>query len=98
MLAYHTIGVPGWVLPNVAILDWFGLNDAVIAHAKPTRTTSEERQMAHDRGPPEGYIECFRPNVFVRTNGKLGVRPRARDLTADEIRACEERFLAGAGP
>ena len=65
VLAYHTIGVPGWVLPNVAVLDWFGLNDVVIAHAKPTRSLSEVRQMAHDRGPPEGYIECFRPNVFV---------------------------------
>jgi arabinofuranosyltransferase len=96
VMAYHTIGVPGWVLPHVAILDWFGLNDAVIAHSKPKFANAEERQMAHDRGPPEGYFECFRPNVFVAESGQLGVRKRARDLTAEEIRACEERFLAGA--
>ena len=50
--------------------------------------------MAHDRGPPEGYFECFRPNVVVYPSGKLGVRLRARELTAQEIHACEERFLA----
>lgn len=96
VLVYHTIGVPGWVLPNVAVLDWFGLNDAVIAHAKPTREASEDRQMAHDRGPPPGYFECFRPNVFVRKKQGLTMRPRAHPLTAGEIRACEEKFLAGA--
>jgi len=96
VLAYHTIGVPGWVLPNVAILDWFGLNDAVIAHAKPRRATSEDRQMAHDRGPPEGYLECFRPNVFVRKKAGFSMRPRSYELTADEIRACEEKFLVSA--
>jgi arabinofuranosyltransferase len=93
VLAYHTVGVPGWVLPNVAIIDWLGLNDAVIARAKPVRETSEARQMAHDRGPPEGYIECFRPNVFVRKKRGFSMRPRAKALTADEIRACENRFL-----
>ena len=96
VLAYHTVGVPGWVLPHVAILDWFGLNDAVIAHAKPRRAASEERQMAHDRGPPAGYLECFRPNVFVRKKKGISMRPRARELTADEIRSCERRFLEGS--
>jgi arabinofuranosyltransferase len=95
VLAYHTIGVPGWVLPKIAIIDWFGLNDAVIAHAKPHRSSPEERQMAHDRGPPEGYIDCFRPNVFVRKRSGFAMRKRERDLTAEEIRACEARFLAG---
>jgi arabinofuranosyltransferase len=95
VMAYHTIGVPGWVLPNVAILDWFGLNDPVIAHAKPKFTSSEERQMAHDRGPPEGYFECFRPNVTVHPNGKLGVRLRSRELTAEQVQRCEQRFLSG---
>jgi arabinofuranosyltransferase len=96
VMAYHTIGVPGWVLPHVAIIDYFGLNDAVIAHAKSKFTRSEDRQMAHDRGPPTGYVECFRPNISVHTNGKLGFRVRAHDLTDPEIRRCEERFLAPA--
>ena len=68
----------------------------LIAHAKPKATGSEDRQMAHDRGPPEGYVECFRPNISIHANGKLGLRVRAQDLTANEIRRCEERFLAAA--
>ena len=52
--------------------------------------------MAHDRGPPEGYIECFRPNVSIDAKGKLVFRVRERDLTAEEIRRCEKGFLAAA--
>jgi arabinofuranosyltransferase len=78
------------------VLDWFGLNDAVIAHSRPTREASEERQMAHDRGPPPGYFECFRPNVFVRKQHGFEIHPREQPLTADQIRACEETFLARA--
>jgi arabinofuranosyltransferase len=91
---YHTVGVPGWVLPNVAILDWFGLNDAVIAHSSPARTRPDERQMAHDRIPPEGYAACFRPNVYLDKEAEeLRMEPRAAPLTAREIRRCEEYFL-----
>jgi hypothetical protein len=32
--------------------------------------------------------------VFVHPNGKLGIRVRAKELTAQEIHGCEERFLA----
>jgi arabinofuranosyltransferase len=96
VLVYDTVGVPGWVLPNVAILDWFGLNDAVIAHARPTRQASEDRQMAHDRGPPTGYVDCFRPNVFVLKNRPVvKLQQRQQPLTAEQIRACETKFLAG---
>jgi arabinofuranosyltransferase len=97
VMAHHTIGIPGWVLPNVAIIDRYGLNDPVIAHAKPRFTSSEERQMAHERGPPDGYLDCLRPNVFVHPNGKLDVRLRAKELTPEEVTRCEERFLAGEG-
>jgi arabinofuranosyltransferase len=93
VMVYHTVGVPGWVLPNVAILDWFGLNDPVVAHAKPKFTSSEERQMAHDRGPPKGYFDCFRPSVKVLPDGKLAVRQRTRELTTEEVQRCEQRFL-----
>ena len=54
VLAHNAVGVPGWVLPNVAILDTQGLNDTVIARSPPVATTSEQRHMAHDRKPPDG--------------------------------------------
>jgi hypothetical protein len=54
--------------------------------------------MAHDRKPPDGYLACFRPNLFVSADGVLSVGRRARDLSAAEIRACEDRFRAQAMP
>jgi arabinofuranosyltransferase len=98
VLAHNAVGVPGWVLPNVAILDTQGLNDAVIARAPAVATASEQRRMAHDRQPPAGYVACFRPNLFVTPEGVLTVGRRAQALSADEIRACEARFGAAASP
>jgi arabinofuranosyltransferase len=46
--------------------------------------------MAHDRIPPPGYVECFRPNLEIR-DGVLRLEARDHPLTDDEIRACESR-------
>ena len=65
------VGYLGWVLPQVAIIDALGLNDYVIARNEATRAEQSdrpERQMAHDREAPEGYVECFRPNVVLENN------------------------------
>jgi arabinofuranosyltransferase len=92
VLAHNAVGVPGWVLPHVAILDTQGLSDAVIARSPPVATGSEERRMAHDRIPPPGYVACFQPNLFVTPEGVLTVGRRPRDLEAADVRRCEERF------
>jgi arabinofuranosyltransferase len=88
VLELGTVGVPGWVLPHVAILDTFGLNDRVVARG-PLRNRDGERKMAHDRAPPKGYVACFRPNVAIRDR-KVEIRPRT--LTPEQVRRCEERF------
>ncbi len=88
--ASATVGIVGWVVPNVAIIDTFGLNDRVVAHAPSRSHDNEKRLMAHDRRPPPGYVRCFRPNLrFER--GRAVVRRRSAPLTDDEIRACESR-------
>jgi arabinofuranosyltransferase len=85
------LGVLGWVLPNVAIIDYHGLNDWVIARQPRFAIANEDRRMAHDKKPPEGYPECFRLNVLFNENGIL-IRPRGdHPLTDEEIRACESR-------
>ena len=43
VVALWTVGVVGWVLPEVAIIDRFGLNDRVIARAPPRHADSGER-------------------------------------------------------
>jgi hypothetical protein len=55
------VGVLSWVLPTAAIVDAHGLNDLIIARSPIDPTIG--RVMAHDRVPPEGYLECFGGNV-----------------------------------
>ena len=86
--AHTAVGVRGWVLPEVAIIDLFGLNDRVIARS-PIQAFAE-RHMAHDRSPPPGYVGCFRPNLDI-LNGTIQLRHRAQPLTDERIRACESR-------
>jgi arabinofuranosyltransferase len=79
----NSVGVGGWVLPHVAILDARGLNDRVVArHLRD----DGRRYLAHDRRPPPGYVECFRPNVVPRM---ALARPREQPLGDPEIRGCE---------
>ena len=87
VLSDHSVGVLSWAFPNVAVIDLLGLNDRVIAHNPVSE--GHERMMAHDRSPPAGYVECFRPNVFL-VQGRLEVRPRT--LTDAEIVACERKY------
>jgi arabinofuranosyltransferase len=84
------VGVLGWVLPDAAVIDVMGLNDYVIARNPEIRgVEGHGRQMAHDRQPPKGYVECFRANIAV--GGGLYVMPRSEPLTDAEIIACEAK-------
>jgi arabinofuranosyltransferase len=88
--AAPAVGILGWVLKDVAIIDVLGLNDYVIARNPDIRVVKGGgRQMAHDRKPPDGYVECFRPNILV--GGLLYLKPRSRPLTDGEIVACETK-------
>jgi arabinofuranosyltransferase len=85
----RTVGVIGWVFPNVAVIDADGLNDYIIART-PVKVSNDERLMAHDRYPPPGYMECFRSNFHVGPDFKEYTRPQ--QLTDDDIRECERKF------
>jgi len=86
ILAVGSVGVVGWVLPEVAILDRYGLNDRVVARHPIER---HPRKMAHDRGPPPGYVECFQPNLVWRR--RLVERPDRTPASDERIRFCEAR-------
>jgi arabinofuranosyltransferase len=89
VIAEGSVGVLGWVLPNVAILDELGLNDRVVARLPPPPRPGG-RQMAHERRAPSAYVACFRPNLrIVLRERRAIVRPR--ELTDAQIRACESR-------
>jgi arabinofuranosyltransferase len=90
-----SVGWPGWVMPTIPIIDEFGLSDRVAATMAPRRADPYERYMAHDRKTPDGYVECFDPNVTVRDR-KVTIRPRDVPLTEERIVECERTFLAYA--
>ncbi len=92
VMPLRMVGVPGWVFPEVAILDAFGLNDPIVARREPQATDPGERRMAHDRWPSPGYFECFEPNVEIAEDGGISVTPRRRPLTDARIRACQNAF------
>ena len=90
------VGVPGWTMPNVIIIDRHGLNDHVVARAPLAE--GHVRQMAHDRSAPRDYVAEFRPNVrllpvapFVRVRER-----RKRPLSAQDIVEIEDRWWARA--
>jgi hypothetical protein len=49
--------------------------------------------MAHERRPPDGYLECFSPNVALDQDHFV-INERAAPLTAEKIRDCEQRYAA----
>lgn len=103
------IGVYGWVLPNVAVIDYFGLTDFVIARSRVGGGSSQpdylppalrgKRLMAHERMPPPGYVECFEPDTHVVRGRRVVRQPRSAPLTPERVRACEARdWLATRSP
>ena len=62
VLTASSVGVVSWVLPKVNIIDALGLNDYVVARNPDLNLPIE---MAHERRPPKGYMECFAGNVVL---------------------------------
>ncbi len=89
IVTLSSVGVAGWRLPTVAVLDRLGLNDLVIARTPvpPGRF----RRMAHARQPPPGYLDCFAPNIDAI--GRLEIEPRSTPMSVDQIRFCERTWL-----
>ncbi len=88
VLTEGSVGVVSWVLPRVNIIDILGLNDYVAAR-NPEITSYTV--MAHERRPPDGYVECFIPNVSLE-GGRFVINQRQVPLTAEKIRDCEARY------
>ena len=68
IMGVPTTGIPSFYMPSLRVVDTLGLTDAVIAR-NPTTRPNRHRQMAHDRGPPPGYLERrnvnFKPQPFA---------------------------------
>jgi arabinofuranosyltransferase len=81
------VGYVAWVLPNVAIIDGFGLNDYYIAR----NLENVAMRMAHSRTPPPGYLDAFAPNVVV-VDGTWVKLERKRSFAEDDVRRIERLY------
>ncbi|MDQ2856179.1 MAG: DUF4214 domain-containing protein [Acidobacteriota bacterium] len=90
VLPMGSVGVVSWVLPKVNIIDIMGLNDYVAAR-NPELVSFII--IAHERRPPDGYLECFSPNVTLDQDHFV-INERADALTTEKIRWCEQYYAA----
>lgn len=82
LMRFSSVGVVGYHVPWLNIIDVLGLNDYVIAR---NPLLSGSRLMAHERQPPPGYLECFSPLLLEQPATVSFVAP-------DQVVACEQRF------
>ena len=56
LMGAGALGIRFYYLPDLKVIDFNGLTDATVAR-NPVEAPNHERQMAHDRQPPVGYLE-----------------------------------------
>ena len=64
VMATSKTGIAPYFVPDLRIIDIHGLTDATVART-PVEHDNPERQMAHDRLPPPGYLEQRGVNFSV---------------------------------
>ena len=56
LMAYSSVGIRYYYLPDLKVIDTAGLTDATVAR-NPVERPNHQRSMAHDRRLPPGYLE-----------------------------------------
>ena len=64
MTVHGVLGVRGYYMHNIQIVDYYGLADKTIARNLEV-PINEKRAMAHDRRPPYGYLEQRGVNMSI---------------------------------
>ena len=88
------VGVVGWVFARAHLLDYYGLNDWVVARTPPLPEHIEH--MAHARRPPPGYFEAFEPNLLITPTWRTE-HVRKAPMTDERIRQLEAEWRAQVG-
>ena len=65
LMVAGALGIRFYYLPDLKVIDFYGLTDATVAR-NPVEAPNHERQMAHDRQPPVGYLEERGVNFTIR--------------------------------
>lgn len=91
LFAWDFVGVAGWVLPEVNIIDLSGQNNKIVSGS--ALKFPDRRLFGHERAVPAGYVQCFNggSNLYVEPfSGKKNLRLlRAAPLSDGQIKGCE---------
>ena len=64
LMTAGALGIRSYYLPDLKVIDRFGLTDATVAR-NPVTHANHERKIAHDRRPPPGYLEERGVNITL---------------------------------
>ena len=84
VMAYGTIGITAYYLPDLEMIDTNGLTDATVAR-NPVDRPDRARMMAHDRSPPPGYLEERGVNITIHTAASSEREAFTRAASAMEV-------------
>ena len=84
LMAGGALGIRFYHLPDLKVIDIFGLTDATVAR-NPVKTPNHRRSMAHDRHPPPGYLEQRGVNLTVHPAASSEARALGRGQYAVKV-------------
>lgn len=94
LFSWDFVGVPGWTLPEVIIIDMSGQNNRVVAQAD--FKFADRRLFGHERKMQEGYVQCFGGNsLYIEPfAGKKNLRVLSFiPLSDGKIKGCENFWM-----
>ena len=65
LMSDGSLGIRFYYLPDLKVIDRYGLTDATVARNPVTRS-NRKRVIAHDRWPPPGYLQARGVNFTIR--------------------------------
>ena len=90
LFAWDFVGVAGWTLPEVIIIDLSGRNNKIVAQTD--FKFPDRRLFGHERKIPEGYVQCFGGNS-LQINPFIGKKnlifQKRIPLNEGKIKGCE---------
>jgi arabinofuranosyltransferase len=101
IFALGSVGVPGWVYSNVAIIDVAGVNDRLLAKSS-YQLHPAKRLMAHDITASRRYLDCYQPNIRPSKEevsnyvNVLGYRPVRPDISEGEFQPTTQPRIRSA--
>lgn len=92
LFAWDFVGVAGWILPEVYVIDTSGQNNWIAANSAQKKLGGR-RLFGHEKDVPPGYVRCFNGGSNIGIDPFAGRKNfallRSGGLTEGKIKGCE---------